>query len=108
MLSRDGFDISRHPASVLSNGDGWIQMSNFLTGLLFIACAIDLRRVFPAASRGAVWGPRLIGVFGAGMVAAGIFSADPADGFPAGRPTGPPTSITWRGPPVGAAVDGMA
>src|SRR5262249_7847804 len=30
-LTRPGFDITRHPASVLSNGDlGWIQVANFL------------------------------------------------------------------------------
>jgi hypothetical protein len=29
---RPGFDITRHPLSVLSNGDlGWIQITNFLT-----------------------------------------------------------------------------
>ncbi|MFI7705236.1 DUF998 domain-containing protein [Nonomuraea sp. NPDC049480] len=66
--------------------------------LLFVACAIGLRRVLsPAAGRGGAWGPRLVGVFGAGMVAAAVFSADPADGFPPGTPTGPPTSISWQG-----------
>jgi Protein of unknown function (DUF998) len=97
MLTRDGFDISRHPPSVLSNGDqGWIQISNVLaTGLLFIASAVGLRRVLPsAANRGAVGGPRLVGVFGAAMVAAGIFSADPVDGFPRERQPGrPPASV---------------
>ncbi|MBC6456446.1 DUF998 domain-containing protein [Actinomadura sp. HBU206391] len=100
MLTRDGYDISRHPASMLSNGDqGWIQIANFaVSGLLFVACAIGLHRVLgPAAGRGGIWGPRLIGVFGAGMVAAAVFSADPSDGFPPGTPTGPPTSISWHG-----------
>lgn len=100
MLTRDGFDISRHPASLLSNGEqGWIQIVNFVvSGLLFVACAVGLHRVLrPAAGRGAVWGPRLVGVFGAGMVAAAVFSADPADGFPPGTPTGPPTGVSWQG-----------
>ncbi|MGP3915024.1 DUF998 domain-containing protein [Nonomuraea sp. 10N515B] len=100
MLTRDGFDITRHPASMLSNGDqGWIQIANFaVSGLLFMACAIGLHRVLgPAAGRGGVWGPRLIGVFGAGMVAAAFFSADPVDGFPPGTPVGPPTTISWHG-----------
>jgi hypothetical protein len=97
-LTRDGFDLSRHPASVLSNGDqGWIQIVNFVvSGLLFVACAIGLRRV-SGAGRGSTWGPRLVGVFGAGMVAAGVFAADPVDGFPPGTPTGPPTSMSWHG-----------
>ncbi len=100
MLTRDGFDISRHPASMLSNGDqGWIQIANFaVSGLLFVACAMGLHRVLgPASGRGGTWGPRLVGVFGAGMVAAAVFSADPADGFPPGTPAGPPTSISWHG-----------
>ena len=99
MLTRDGFDISRHPASMLSNGDqGRIQVATFVvTGLMFVACAIGLRRVLrPAAARGGTWGPRLIGVLGAGMVAAGCFSADPADGFPPGTPVGPPTTMSWH------------
>jgi hypothetical membrane protein len=61
MLTRDGFDISRHPPSALSNGDqGWIQISNFLAaGLLFIAFAVGLRRVLQsAANRGAGSGAR--------------------------------------------------
>jgi hypothetical membrane protein len=100
MLTRDGFDISRHPASMLSNGDqGWIQTANFVvSGLLFVASAIGLHRVLgPSAGRGGTLGPRLLGVFGAGMVAAAVFSADPADGFPPGTPAGPPLSISWHG-----------
>jgi len=100
MLTRSGFDISRHPASILSNGDqGWIQIGNFLaSGLLFVACAIGLHRVLgPASGRGGTWGPRLIGILGAGMTAAAVFSADPVDGFPPGTPVGPPTSVSWHG-----------
>jgi len=100
MVTRDGFDISRHPASMLSNGDqGWIQIANFaVTGLLFVAAAIGLHRVLgQTKGRGARWGPRLIGVFGTGMVAAAVFSADPADGFPPGTPIGPPTTMSWHG-----------
>jgi hypothetical protein len=94
MLTRDGFDISRHPASMLSNGDlGWIQVANFaVSGLLFVAGAVGLAR---ASGPGGTWGPRLIGVFGAGMVAAAVFSADPADGFPPGTPAGTPTTMSW-------------
>lgn len=100
MLIRDGYDISRHPASMLSNGDlGWLQIANFaVSGLLFVACAVGLRRSLgPAAGRGDVWGARLVGVFGAGMVGAAIFKADPADGFPPGTPLGPPATVSWHG-----------
>ncbi|MGI5232781.1 DUF998 domain-containing protein [Actinoallomurus iriomotensis] len=95
MATRAGFDISRHSASMLSNGDrGWIQIATFaVSGLLFVAYAIGLYRV-PGPGR---WGPPLVGVFGSGMVAAAVFSADPADGFPPGTPTGPPTTMSWHG-----------
>lgn len=99
LLTRDGFDISRHPASMLSNGEqGWIQIANFaLSGSLFVAGAIGLRRVLgPAAGPGRTWGPRLIGGFGAGMLGAAVFSADPADGFPPGTPLGTPTTMSWH------------
>jgi hypothetical protein len=94
MPIRDGFDIGRHPASLLSNGDlGWIQIANFaITGLLLVAGAAGLRR-----AGGGAWGPRLIGVFGAGMVAAAVFRADPVDGFPPGTPLGPPTTVSTQG-----------
>ncbi|MQA97172.1 MAG: DUF998 domain-containing protein [Streptosporangiales bacterium] len=100
MLTRDGFDIGRHPASLLSNGDlGWIQMANFaVTGLLFVAGAIGLHRVLGRpAGRGGTWGPRLIALLGAGMVGAAVFSADPVDGFPPGTPLGPPTTVSVPG-----------
>src|SRR5258706_11269109 len=47
-LTRDGFDLSRHSWSLLSNGDlGWLQISNFIVvGVLTIAFAVGLRRVW--------------------------------------------------------------
>ncbi|MEU6788392.1 DUF998 domain-containing protein [Nonomuraea angiospora] len=109
MLTRDGFDISRYPASMLSNGDrGWIQIANFaVSGLLFMAGAVGLYRARGPAGRGGAWGPRLVGVFGTGMVAAAFFSADPADGFPPGTPLGPPTSMSTHGM-VHLLVSGVA
>ena len=97
-LTRDGFDLTRHAWSLLSNGDlGWIQITNFLvTGALTIACAVGMRRVL-AGQRGGTWGPLLIGVYGAGLIAAGLFTADPMDGFPRGTPAGPPSSVSWHG-----------
>jgi Protein of unknown function (DUF998) len=97
-FTRPGFDIARHPASVLSNGDlGWIQITSFVvTGLLVIAGAIGTRRALHPGRAG-TWGPVLFGLSGLGMMAAAIFSADPVDGFPPGTPLGPPTSITTTG-----------
>jgi hypothetical protein len=93
--SRDGFDFRRHPVSMLSTGDlGWIQIATFLaTGALCAGAAVALRR---SATTGSTWLPRLLGLWGLGLMAAGIFSADPADGFPAGTPRGP-GQISWHG-----------
>jgi hypothetical protein len=88
-LTRPGFDLLHHDVSLLSNGDlGWIQITNFLvTGLLVIACAFGMRRVLHG-SRAATWGPLLMGIYGLGLIGAGIFVADPMNGFPPGTPAG--------------------
>lgn len=93
-LTRDGFDLSRHAWSLLANGQhGWIQITNFiLTGLMVIAAAVGLHRALP----GTPWVARLVGVYGASLVAAGLLRADPAMGFPAGTPEGQGT-VSWHG-----------
>ena len=97
-LTRPGFDLSRHDVSLLSNGDqGWIQIASFLvTGLLVIAGAVGMRQVL-RSSGGGTWGPVLVGVYGLGLIGAGLFSADPAFGFPPGTPEGAPATISWHG-----------
>lgn len=99
-LTRDGFDLTRHPFSSLSLGDlGWLQIANFVVcGALFIAGAVGIRR-----ARGGTWGPRLIGAMGVGMIAGGVFTADPAFGFPAGAPDGQPEALSWHGTLHGVA-----
>jgi hypothetical protein len=96
-FTRQGFDLTRHPLSALSNGSlGWIQITNFLvSGALTLAGAVGLRRALRGTPGGS-WAPRLIGVNGIGMVAAGIFRMDPADGFPLGTPVGQPTAMSWH------------
>ncbi len=88
-FTRAGFDIRRHPISLLSLGDlGWVQVANFIiTGLLGVACAIGIRRVL-AGRKGGTWGPLLVALFGLGMLLAGIFPPDPAYGFPPGSQGG--------------------
>lgn len=93
-LTRDGFDLSRHPLSLLSNGGlGWIHITLLvITGLMTIAGAAGMRRVLHPG-RGSTWGPRLVAAYGMGLLAAGTLVADPMDGFPAG----PPATVTWHG-----------
>lgn len=93
-FSRPGFDLTHDPISVLSNGElGWLQIANFvLTGLLTTLGAAGLRR----ASIG-TWTPRLVALGGLGMIAAGIFRMDPANGFPVGTPTGTSATLSWHG-----------
>jgi hypothetical protein len=97
VLTRDGFDITRHAVSLLSNGDlGWVQITNFeVTGVLTVAGAVGLRRAL-RTGRAARWGPRLLAVYGLGLVAAGAFVADPALGFPPGTPADA-TTVSWHG-----------
>jgi hypothetical membrane protein len=101
-LTRPGFDLTRHAWSLLENGAlGWIQITNFVvTGLMTVAAAVGLRRALHAdragvPGRARTWAPPLIGAYGLGLVGAGIFRADPAQGFPAGTPEH--TAVTWHG-----------
>ncbi|GAA3142634.1 hypothetical protein GCM10010466_36980 [Planomonospora alba] len=96
--TREGFDLTRHPLSALSNGSlGWLQIANFLiAGVLTVAGASGLRRAMRGAP-GGTWAPRLVRVSGIGMIAAGILVMDPGDGFPAGTPHGMPAELTWHG-----------
>jgi hypothetical membrane protein len=93
-LTRDGFDFTRHPWSLLANGDlGWIQVANLVvTGLLVIAFAVGMQR----RPETGTWAPRLIAAYGVSLIAAGVFRADPALGFPAGTPEAV-GAVSWRG-----------
>jgi len=92
-LTRQGFRIAHDDASLLSNGPlGWIQVTTFLVaGAMTIAAAAGMRRAM--ASR---WAPRLIAIYGAGLIGAGIFSADPANGFGPGAPLGRAAHVSWH------------
>jgi hypothetical membrane protein len=95
--TREGFDLTRHPLSALSNGSlGWLQITNFLVaGVLAVVGSVGLRRVL-RGTPGGKWAPRLVLVSGIGMAAAGVFVMDPADGFPVGTPAGMPQTMTWH------------
>jgi hypothetical membrane protein len=97
VFTRDGYDPTRHAVSQLSNGDlGWIQIANFLlSGAMTIAAAVGLRRAL-GPGRLSAWASGLVGVYGFGVFCAGIFRADPSDGFPPGTPPGM-GEVSWHG-----------
>jgi hypothetical protein len=85
--TRAHYDPLRHPVSSLAfGGSGWTQRANFLvTGLLMLAFAIGLRRALRPLG-GLTWGPLLVGTCAVGLLGAGIFVADPMNGYPPGTP----------------------
>ncbi|MBY6035987.1 DUF998 domain-containing protein [Fictibacillus nanhaiensis] len=103
-FTRTGYDIKRHAISTLTLGDlGWIQSANFIiTGLLAVIAAIGFRKLL-RGSRGGTWGALLIGIYGVGMIVAGLFRPDPGLGFPEGAPAHMPTSMSGH-----AALHSMA
>jgi hypothetical protein len=96
-FTREGFDWIRHPASLLSLGAlGFIQIANFvITGMLFIACAVGLKRIH-SAGVGRKWLSPLFALVGIAFILGGVFVADPAFGFPPGTPEGMPKTMSWH------------
>ncbi|MEV6690340.1 DUF998 domain-containing protein [Micromonospora sp. NPDC051196] len=107
VLTRDGFDLSRQPLSLLALGEhGWIQIATFVvSGLLALVGAAGMRRVLPPGQPAGTWGPRLVAVFGIGLTIGGVLVADPSMGWPAGAPQGPAETMSWHA--VGHGVGAM-
>jgi hypothetical protein len=97
-LTRSGFNLARDDWSLLANGTlGWIHMVVLvLTGLMTGAAAAGVVRQLRAVRLNAASG-WFLSVYAAGLVGAGLFAADPADGFPVGTPTGPTETPSWHG-----------
>ena len=98
VLLRDGFDLRRHPLSLLATGGpGFVQVANFvLAGIGVLCLAVAVRRTITDGV-GRRWLAPLIAVFGIGLVASGVFVMDPENGFPIGTPEGPAPSMSWHG-----------
>jgi hypothetical protein len=94
--TREGFDILRHPLSLLSTGDlGWIQIANFvLAGVLTVGGASGLREAM-RGTPGGIWAPRLARGAGIGLIAAGVLVMDPGANFPVGAPADLPL-VSWH------------
>ena len=102
--TREGFDILRHPLSLLSTGDlGWLQITNFVVaGVLAVVGARGLRTALHGTP-GGVWAPRFVAAAGIGLVAAGFLVMDPGANFPVGAPDDLPL-VSWHA--VGHMVAG--
>ena len=87
ILTRPAFDLQRHAVSNLSLGEGgWMMVAAFIgSGLLTLLCAFGMSRVL-VEGRGRRALPILIGLYGLGLVLAGIFPPPACCGFPAGTP----------------------
>lgn len=92
--AREGFHLATTPLSLLSLGSfGWVQTLNFIvSGGLVIACAGGVRAMLP--SKGGAFASLMLLLYGAGLAAAGIFPADPIDGFPVGSHRA--ETMTWH------------
>ena len=86
-LTRATYNPLRHPVSSLAIGPlGWTQVSNFLvTGLLTLALAYGLRDALRSRG-GSKWTIIWIAGVGIGLIGAGLFVADPMNGYPPGTP----------------------
>ncbi|HET7419052.1 MAG TPA: DUF998 domain-containing protein [Candidatus Dormibacteraeota bacterium] len=95
---RPGFDLLHDDVSLLANGAwGWVQVLNFVvTGACVAAFAVGAARALAGRPAG-TWAPRLLALYAVGLIAAGIFVADPMNGFPAGAPAGRPETISVHG-----------
>ena len=98
VLLRDGFDLRRHPLSLLATGGpGFVQVANFvLAGIGVLCLAVAVRRTITDGV-GRRWLAPLIAVFGLGLIASGVFVMDPENGFPIGTPEGPAPAMSWHG-----------
>ena len=96
-FTREGFDWSRHPTSMLALGDlGWIQITNFVVAAaLFFASAVGVTRAL-RGKPGGTWAPILVGTFSVALFTAGVFPTDAGLGFPPGAPEGFP-EFSWHG-----------
>lgn len=80
-----GFDPRLDFLSLLSLGPyGFIQIANFVVvGVLNLLYAAGLWRRLHGGPAG-TFGPILVGIYGLGLITVGVFTTDPANGFPPG------------------------
>lgn len=91
---RAGYGTLGQPMSALSLGPGgWVQAANFIVFGLLTCVSSPGWRASLAPGPGAAWYPRLKLTAGLMLIAAGVFSQDPALGYPPGIPTPATASV---------------
>jgi hypothetical protein len=90
--TRPGYDAWQQAISALSLGPGgWVQQVNFIVfGVLVLCSAVGWRQAL-SPGVGATWVPILEAITGLGLIVDGIFSQDPAPGYPPGAALVAPT-----------------
>ncbi len=83
--TRPGYNAWQQAISALSLGHGgWVQVVNFLVYGLFVCCSAVGWRAALKPGVGAVLVPFFEGLTGLSLIVCGIFSQDPAPGYPLG------------------------
>jgi hypothetical protein len=92
--TRPGYSAWRNYVSSLGlSGQGWEQIANFIVcGLLVFGFSFVLRRTL-GPGKGGIAGSVLLGLFGLGLVVAGVFVTDPSLGYPPGTHTSGPQTL---------------
>jgi uncharacterized membrane protein len=93
--TRPHYNAWQIAVSSLSLGEGgWMQRTNFIVcGALMVGFAFGLRLLL-RTGRASTWGPLLFGIFGLGLIGAGIFVTDPGT---YGYPPGAANTVTVHG-----------
>ncbi|WP_026402526.1 DUF998 domain-containing protein [Actinomadura rifamycini] len=91
--TRPGYRPVRHPVSALALGPrGWVQTANFaVCGALITAGGVAVAGPLDSAVLAGA-----IAVFGASLVASGVFPMDAMRGYPPGAPDGTPAETSLR------------
>ena len=95
-LTRRGFDLAHADLSLLSNGPSAGSTSPCSWSPASWSSSAPWAGRRPGQPR-TTRAPAFIGVFGAGLIGAGLFVADPMGGFPPGAPAGRPAHVTLHG-----------
>lgn len=90
--TRPDYNALQQPISALSLGPGgWVQQVNFVVfGVVVISTVFAWRQLLKGGAS-AIWYPICRFFEGLGLVVVGIFSQDPAVGYPKGATVVPPT-----------------